>query len=81
MYREIAHLAIDTEAKSPEQVAERNPRPLGIVRQRGKHPMHLILALPMEARLAAIFVLGACLGSLVNLAAARLAWHPRRISP
>ena len=29
--------------------------------------MPLILAIPMEARLAAVFVLGACLGSAANL--------------
>jgi prepilin signal peptidase PulO-like enzyme (type II secretory pathway) len=43
--------------------------------------MNLILAIPMEARLAALFVLGAFLGSLANLAIYRLAWHPRAISP
>ena len=43
--------------------------------------MNLILAIPLEARIAALFVLGACLGNLVNLGAYRLAWHPRQISP
>ncbi len=43
--------------------------------------MNLILSIPMEARLAAVFVLGACLGGAVNLAIYRLAWHPRPISP
>ena len=43
--------------------------------------MNLILAIPLEARVAALFVLGACLGGLVNLGVYRLAWHPRRISP
>ena len=43
--------------------------------------MNLILAIPLEARVAALFVLGACLGGVVNLGAYRLAWHPRRISP
>ena len=43
--------------------------------------MNLILSLPMEARLAVLFVLGACIGSAVNLAIYRLAWRPRPISP
>ena len=43
--------------------------------------MNAILAMPREVRLAALFVLGTCLGSLANLAAERLAWHPRRINP
>ena len=43
--------------------------------------MNLILAIPLEARLAALFILGACLGGLVNLGTYRLAWRPRRISP
>ena len=43
--------------------------------------MNLILAIPLEARVAALFALGVCLGALVNLGAYRLAWHPRRISP
>ena len=40
-----------------------------------------MLATPMEVRLAALFVLGACVGSLVNLGASRLSWRPRTISP
>lgn len=43
--------------------------------------MNFILSLPMEVRVAAVFVLGACLGSAVNLAIYQLAWHPRPISP
>ncbi len=43
--------------------------------------MNLILAIPMEVRLAALFVLGAFLGSAANLAIYRLAWRPRPISP
>jgi prepilin signal peptidase PulO-like enzyme (type II secretory pathway) len=43
--------------------------------------VNAILAMPWEVRLAVLFVLGACLGSLVNLAVDRLAWHPRRINP
>jgi len=40
-----------------------------------------ILAIALELRLAGLFVLGACLGSLANLGICRLAWHPRPISP
>jgi leader peptidase (prepilin peptidase) / N-methyltransferase len=40
-----------------------------------------ILAIPMELRLAALFVLGACVGSLANLGIYRLAWNRRAISP
>ena len=43
--------------------------------------MNLILSIPMEARVAVVFLLGACLGSAANLAIYRLAWHPRPISP
>ncbi len=43
--------------------------------------MNLILALPLEVRLAALALVGAWLGSLVNWAAYRLAWDPRCISP
>ena len=42
--------------------------------------MNALLAIP-EARLAVLFVLGACVGSLVNLGVYRLAWHPRPIGP
>lgn len=38
-------------------------------------------AIPMEIRLAGLFVVGLCLGSLVNLGVYRLAWHRRAISP
>jgi len=40
-----------------------------------------LLAIPFEVRLAALFVLGTCVGSLANLCIYRLAWHPRSISP
>jgi len=43
--------------------------------------VNLILAIPMEIRLAGLFVAGLCLGSAVNLAVYRLAWHARSISP
>ena len=35
----------------------------------------------MEVRLAVLFVLGACVGSLANLGIYRLAWRPRSIGP
>ena len=41
----------------------------------------LVVDIPMAARLAAIFLLGACAGSAINLAAYQLAWRPRAISP
>ncbi len=43
--------------------------------------MNAILATPMEVRLAALFVVGACVGSLVNLGVYRLGWRRRAISP
>jgi prepilin signal peptidase PulO-like enzyme (type II secretory pathway) len=43
--------------------------------------MNLILALPLEVRLVALFVLGTFLGSAANLGIYRLAWRPRPISP
>ena len=43
--------------------------------------MNWLLAIPLELRLIFLFVLGTFLGSLANLAAYRLAWHARRISP
>jgi leader peptidase (prepilin peptidase) / N-methyltransferase len=43
--------------------------------------MNLILSMPMQGCLAAVFVLGACIGSATNLAIYRLAWFPRPISP
>lgn len=43
--------------------------------------MNLILAIPFPLRLVGLFVFGACLGSLVNLAVYQLAWHRRSISP
>ncbi len=41
----------------------------------------MLLAIPMEIRLAIVFVLGTCLGSVVNLGAYRLAYRPSRIGP
>ncbi|NUQ61459.1 MAG: prepilin peptidase [Pirellulales bacterium] len=43
--------------------------------------MNAILHVPLELRLVGLFFLGACLGSIVNLGAYRLAWSPRSISP
>lgn len=43
--------------------------------------MNWILAIPIEARMAALVLLGAALGSLANLATYRLAWNRRAISP
>jgi leader peptidase (prepilin peptidase)/N-methyltransferase len=40
-----------------------------------------ILNVPIEVRLVVLGILGAFLGSVVNLAVYRLAWHRRRISP
>jgi leader peptidase (prepilin peptidase)/N-methyltransferase len=39
------------------------------------------LAIPYELRLAILFVLGVCAGSVLNLAIYRLAYFPRAISP
>jgi len=43
--------------------------------------MPLILSIPMPARLAMLFVLGSCVGSIVNWAIYGLAWYARPISP
>jgi len=43
--------------------------------------VNLILAIPMEFRLAGLCAFGACVGSLLNLGIYRLAWHRRAISP
>ena len=43
--------------------------------------MNFILAIPLQWRLAALFAVGLCAGSLVNLGVYRLAWFPRPISP
>jgi prepilin signal peptidase PulO-like enzyme (type II secretory pathway) len=40
-----------------------------------------ILSIPIEARLAILFVLGCCVGAAINLGIYRLAWDPRPISP
>jgi prepilin signal peptidase PulO-like enzyme (type II secretory pathway) len=37
--------------------------------------------IPLPVRLAAVFVVGACLGSFVNWAIYTLAWRPRPVSP
>jgi prepilin signal peptidase PulO-like enzyme (type II secretory pathway) len=41
----------------------------------------LLAGVPLQFRLGGLFVLGVCLGSLVNLGVYRLAWNPRSISP
>ncbi len=43
--------------------------------------MNALLSIPLEARIAGFFLLGAALGSLANLAIYRLAWNKRAISP
>jgi prepilin signal peptidase PulO-like enzyme (type II secretory pathway) len=43
--------------------------------------VNAVFAMPLEVRLAALAVAGACLGSVVNWAVYRLAWNPRTISP
>jgi prepilin signal peptidase PulO-like enzyme (type II secretory pathway) len=43
--------------------------------------VNAILAIPLPLRLAALFVLGATVGGLVNWGAYRLAWRQRLISP
>jgi len=43
--------------------------------------MQFLIAIPLPLRLAALFAIGTCLGSLVNWAIYRLAWNPRDISP
>ena len=43
--------------------------------------MSYILSIPIDVRLAVLFVLGCCLGAAINLGIYRLAWHPRPISP
>lgn len=43
--------------------------------------MNALLATPLELRLLVLFVCGAALGSLLNLAIYRLSWEPRWISP
>jgi prepilin signal peptidase PulO-like enzyme (type II secretory pathway) len=43
--------------------------------------MNFILSIPMEARVAVVFVLGIFLGGAANWAIYRLAWHRRSISP
>ncbi len=43
--------------------------------------MNAILAIPMQARLVVVFVLGVCLGAAANWATYRLAWNRRAIGP
>ena len=43
--------------------------------------MNAILSIPLEIRLAVVFVLGSCVGAAANWAIYALAWHPRPISP
>ncbi|NLE40100.1 MAG: prepilin peptidase [Pirellulaceae bacterium] len=43
--------------------------------------MNLILAIPIEVRIAGLFVLGGLLGGMANWAVYRLAWNRRSISP
>ncbi len=43
--------------------------------------MNAFLHLPLEARLALVFALGACVGSAANWAVYRLAWNRRAIGP
>lgn len=43
--------------------------------------MNQLLALPLEVRLASLFVLGTLLGSVINAGIYALAWFPRPISP
>ena len=43
--------------------------------------MNAVLAIPLELRFAALALLGACLGCLVNWAVYRLAWNPRPMTP
>jgi prepilin signal peptidase PulO-like enzyme (type II secretory pathway) len=43
--------------------------------------MNFILSIPLEVRLAAVFLLGICIGSAANWAIYALAWFPRPISP
>ena len=43
--------------------------------------MNWLLAIPMELRLVILFVAGTFIGALANLAAYRLAWNARCISP
>jgi prepilin signal peptidase PulO-like enzyme (type II secretory pathway) len=43
--------------------------------------VNFILSIPIEFRLAILFILGCCLGSLINLGIYSLVWKPRPISP
>lgn len=43
--------------------------------------MNALLDIPLQARLIALAVVGACAGSLINLAVYRFAWEPRPLSP
>jgi prepilin signal peptidase PulO-like enzyme (type II secretory pathway) len=43
--------------------------------------VNFVLSIPIEARLAILFVLGCCLGAVINLGIYGLAWPPRPIGP
>ncbi len=43
--------------------------------------MNAVLSIPIEVRLAILFVLGCCVGAVINLGIYGLAWHSRPISP
>ncbi len=43
--------------------------------------MNQILSIPIDGRLAILFVLGCCAGAVANLGIYGLAWYPRPISP
>jgi prepilin signal peptidase PulO-like enzyme (type II secretory pathway) len=43
--------------------------------------MNFILSIPIAARLAILFLLGCCVGAVINLGIYRLAWYSRSISP
>ena len=43
--------------------------------------MTFILSIPIEVRLAVLFILGCCAGAVVNLGIYRLAWRQRPIGP
>ena len=56
----------------PTSVPSRETRPANVT---------LILSIPIEVRLAILFVLGCCVGAAINLGIYRLAWFPRPIGP
>ncbi len=56
----------------PTSVPSRETRPANVT---------LILSIPIEVRLAILFLLGCCVGAAINLGIYRLAWFPRPIGP